>query len=310
MRIGETLAIFFLLIGAGFGIYIMFEEINKETVNFKPVAHESIKVENIQKAVQFYPKMRYVNSTISYSIDSSCSVEKQSEVVNALSIISEKTVLAFVPKGEDSELKILCSEVSHPAEQNRHFIAGEGGPTIVLNTSIYYIIKEGKISLFKSHSCDSPIIALHEILHALGFDHTSDTNSIMYPVTACKQSLDQGIIDTINEIYSVKPLPDIALTELTANKTGRYLSFKVTVSNIGLVSVKDVELLVMTDNVEIKKFDINELNIAERKSLNVKNLKIPEDTQKVSFVINLLDNSAEISEDNNKVDLFVSSALA
>ena len=112
-----------------------------------------------------------------------------------------------------------CSDITPEPTQKDHFVAGEGGPTLVINTTVYAIILEGKIALYRHEICDEPQIALHELLHALGFDHNSNSKSIMYPITNCAQELDDYIVQTINQLYSVPSRGDLLIEEIDANKS-------------------------------------------------------------------------------------------
>ena len=73
------------------------------------------------------------------------------------------------------------------------FIAGEGGPTSITNTSLYNVILKGKILLYKKSECEEPIVELHELLHVFGFDHSQDPNNIMFNLSSCNQEISQDI---------------------------------------------------------------------------------------------------------------------
>ena len=214
-------------------------------------------------------------------------------------------MLRFTPDNAQPQIEILCSDVAPAAEEKNHFVAGEGGPTRIINASAYYVILGGKVSLYRSETCDEPKVALHEVLHALGFDHNQNPESIMYPVTNCRQHLDQYIIDTIDDLYKADSLPDLSIVDVSASKGGRYLFFDIGVANYGLRDASAVNLTVLADGNEVRSFDLQGITIGTKKVFSVQNLRIPTGTQHVSFRVETTDGSKELSYTNNREDLTV-----
>src|SRR3989344_6859210 len=91
---------------------------------------------NYTSSKQFYANMRYKKKIISYNLDPACDENKRNGVKRAFSILEEKTILNFYESNFNSEINILCSEVEPEAEYADHFVAGEGGPVEVINTSL------------------------------------------------------------------------------------------------------------------------------------------------------------------------------
>jgi len=243
MGFGDILVIFFLLIALTVSSYYFYDTyMNQSTLSSEFSLNES--EGRLSQGVQFYPNMRYPEKRIAYSLDINCNAEKKGDVLEAFYVISSETNLEFYESSSEKGITILCSNVSPKPEQKNYFIAGEGGPTEIVNASKYYIIFASQVSLYRSEKCDNPIVAIHEILHALGFDHTNEKNSIMYPVSDCSQKIDESIKEEINKIYSVPSIPDLAIVELNANKTGRLLNFEISIDNYGLASSDNVSLKV------------------------------------------------------------------
>ena len=254
--------------------------------------------------IQFYPAMRYPNRIITYQMKDSCSSDRKLDAQKALSQIRQRTVLTFELVHNDPELTIECSKNSTKQPENEdHFIAGEGGPTKVINTTRYAVILEGSVSFFKEESCDSPIVAIHEILHALGFDHTSDKSSIMYPISKCDQVLKNSITNTIDELYSQPGYADLVVTEIKATKSGRYVDFNISIYNSGLLDVKEANLIVLGNQREIKSFELGEIKIGSTKFLSVTNLAGPRTFSELNF--NVTTTQEEIDKSNNLVSLTV-----
>lgn len=256
---------------------------------------------NFSQSQQFYPNMRFKDNLIRYYIEPSCGQGKKEQVMDAFDIVTEKTVLSFKSGDkENSEIFVTCSELAPDPDIEGHFIAGEGGPTKVINTSLYSVILEGKISLFRPEKCEMPNIAIHEILHVLGFDHNEDPGSILYPTLDCDQKIDSYFVERINKIYSVSSAAELEVSEVEATKLGPYLNFEARVINQGLQDVDSASLKIYANDKFIKSFELNEIEIGTTKILTVENLKISRFTDEVKFVVDEENKVIEIFEDNNE----------
>jgi hypothetical protein len=274
-----------------------------ENATYKPFSSNfSSNVGISEKGEQFYPNMRFPDKIISYRLESTCPQKRWVDVERAFAIISERTVLKFYNSRDNPEIKILCSRIAPMPGQEGHFIAGEGGPTEIINTTNFAVILGGNISLYREEQCDEPKIAIHEILHALGFDHHNDSSSIMNPVTGCNQEIDQYIIDDINTLYKMDSLPDLIIDSIKANRTGRYLNFEINISNQGLRESKGANLEIYTLDRKIGNFSVGDLDIGTRKMLFVQNEKLAGDSSKIIFLISSKDEG-ELSLDNNRAEI-------
>ncbi len=256
---------------------------------------------------QFYPNMRFRSSKITYYIESACNDNKKTQVRAAMDYFEDKTSLTFdLVSRDDAELTITCSQLAPEPQIKNHFVAGEGGPTEVLNTSVYAVILSGKISLYRDERCSQPTIGLHELLHVLGFDHNTDPGSILYPTLDCDQKVDDYLIDKINKLYSVPTSSDLSFVSANASKSGPYLNFAVEMINQGLASADKVKLVVQADGQTVKEFYLDNLEIGTKKTLTVENLKIPRSATRVTFVLDPDHQISELSESNNQFELMIS----
>ena len=296
-----------LLLFAALGVagYYLYQLWPREPVALDIVSIDSPSpiVLNDVPSKQFYSRMRYPDKTISYSIASSCSSERVSSMKEAFSNIASVTVLDFVESSVNSEIKVLCSDVGPEAGQENYFVAGEGGPSRVLNSSFYSVILEGKIALYRDDSCSGAKVATHELLHALGFDHNNNPKSILYPTLKCDQKLDEEIIESINDLYSVDSLPDLVVYTVNATKSGRYLNFHIEISNQGLIPSGALSLGIYSEDKLIDDFDIGAVSVGARKILDVENMKVPSDADSIVFFADYSDSVAELDEQNNKATL-------
>lgn len=81
---------------------------------------------------------------------------------------------------------------------------GHGGPEIYqTNFSGANATNHGSAKLNTAYlSSYNDAVAIHEVGHALGLDHSSDPNSVMYPVTQGRVQLTSGDIAGLKAIYS------------------------------------------------------------------------------------------------------------
>lgn len=315
MKVLDVITLVILIGLLGFGIYLWQNLPVGAPVEFKQIAPNLTKmviptISNEETAneypngTQFYPSMRYGDRKVSYWIEANCTVQKIRDIEYALALISSKTILQFDKTNNNPEIRYLCSNIAPTSEEEGHFVAGEGGPSEIINTSVYAVILTGKVSLYRPEICDEPKISIHETLHALGFDHSNNPDSIMYPVTNCRQDIDQYIIDTINDLYKTDSAPDLAIEKISANATGKYLNFDITVANLGLQDTSSAVLTVFAGGGKVKDFDLKEIEIGTRKFLNIQNLRMP-NMENITIVVQSLIPNKEISLDNNKVELTV-----
>lgn len=287
-----------------YGGYYLYQNFPREAIQLRGQNIPEITVDNNIPSKQFYDNMRYSDRTINYYISDACSESKASSMREALDIIESKTVLKFNPVSEsESVLNILCSDISPQAEEEDHFVAGEGGPSKVINSTLYSLILEGKVALYREGNCANSNVAIHELLHALGFDHNNNRNSILYPTLECDQTIDDGIIKSINQLYQDPSLPDLVFSKIDAKKSGAYLNFHMEVLNRGLKSSSEVDVKVYADGKYVDSFNLNTISIGAKKIIDVENLKVPLNSKEIKFIIDDKDDIREIYEDNNKITL-------
>ncbi len=284
-----------ILILLGALAYVLYNRLPGELIQFKDY-NAQISKDFPTTSNQFYENMRYPDRKIAYSISSSCTKAKEESFKQATEILEKETILQFF-EVDDGEIKISCSNIAPTSEEKGHFILGEGGPSKIFDLSTYSVITEGKIALYREEKCEKPIVALHELLHALGFDHNSNQESILYPLADCDQELDTEIIETINELYKQDSLGDLSIEKISATKSGPYLDFEITISNEGLRKTDKFTLKVTTESKEIKEFEMDELDIGDKIISTVTNLNIPRSAESITFEV--YTSGEEISKDNN-----------
>jgi subtilase family serine protease len=155
------------------------------------------------------------------------------------------------------------------------------------------------------NKCNWPNVEIHELLHVLGFEHSTSKESLMYPyLTSCDQKLDEKIIQVIKELYSQPNLPDLYFENISANQKGKYLSFNTTIKNIGVVNSKLVNISVLDNGEIVKSIELEPIPYGAGLKLNIQNLKISHlNPEKLELVIDLENKIKEIDRTNNQVQL-------
>ena len=225
------------------------------------------------QSLQFYPNLRYPAKEISYRIEN-CPLAKHDEIIRSLQTLKNLTILNFYSVKNNEEIQITCD--SNTKLEGDFFVAGEGGPEIITETSNFNVILRGKVLLLRESKCENPIIGVHEILHALGFVHSANPYNIMYNFSKCGQEIGQDVINEINRLYSVESLPDLVIESASAQMSGRYLDVNATVRNNGLKEVENANLIIYEDNSKVKEISLNKLKIGYGSTFAISNIFVPD----------------------------------
>ena len=219
--------------------------------------------------MQFYSNMRFPSNEISYTIAEDCTLQKQKDMKEAFRIIEENTILKFY-ESEKQEIEINCDQREYI--EKGMFIAGEGGPSNITKTDKFSVILNGQILLIKDSQCPKPNVATHELLHALGFDHSTNPNNLMYNFSKCSQTIGEEIPILINGLYSTPTQPDPSITEVIATMQGKYLDTNITIKNQGLKKSEPAILEIRAGDKIIKEIEINSLEIGYGTLISIQNI--------------------------------------
>ncbi len=257
---------------------------------------------SIAAEMQFYNNMRYVSSEVSYKIDENCNLKRKDDMTRAFKMLEEKTILRFYPVLNNEEISINCSD--EVITNKQYFIAGEGGPTEIVRTPNFDVILTGKILLLSDSKCERPNVALHELLHALGFDHSENPSNILYRISDCKQILGEDIPQAINTLYSIPSKPDLTFSDVSAKMHSRYLDINVTIQNQGLQDAPISKIIIYADNKKVKEQDLAEVKIGYELTMLFQNILISQlNVQEITVEIEA--SFDEIEKSNNKIKLKV-----
>lgn len=250
--------------------------------------------------MQFYPNMRFPYTQISYKIEDSCTLQKKDEMTRAFNIVENKSLLDFRKVNSLEEITVSC-ENKNRVEQNM-FVAGEGGPTNVTINDMFNIIYHGDVLLIRDSKCPQPNIALHELFHVLGFNHSTNPNNIMYPVSDCDQVISSDMIGLLNEVYAIPSYSDLIITDASAVMHGKYLDIEVKIRNNGVISSEDSNLIISSGEDIIRDIDIEPLYPGYGISLSLTNTWVPKlVVDELKFYISSEFN--ELDKKNNEIKL-------
>lgn len=262
---------------------------------------------NFPEGMIHYPNMRFKERLITYDIDKGCNERFSNKINKAFGIISEKTVLNFERDYTAPQIIALCLKGNNSNEQNGYIKLGEGGPDYVSSSGRYSIIHNGTIRLYEldieSNNCDMPVVSIHEILHVLGFKHSTNPESIMYEKSNCSQKIDIEIIEKINNLYSDPALPWLSFQNVSLKKIGKYLNLNVTIFNEGLATSEEVSLTMLEGDKELYQTTIRTLEPGTGISISVSYVSARYSTNEIALIIDKENSIEEIDKSNNRIIL-------
>jgi len=257
----------------------------------------------------FSENLRFDHTDITYHISPSCSTQKVNRMKQAFSIFEEVFELIYfiqITQEELADITVVCSNEEITVGKNLYTV-GEGGPSRIINTSQFKVIKKGTISLYKEISrCNYPVVELHELLHVFGFDHSENPKSIMYNISSCDQRITQDIISTFSELYGLEPKPDLTVKDVTAVKRGRYLDFNITVLNEGLTSSDPFTISIVYKGEEIESFMLEKTDVGYGRTIQATNLRLPNlRVEALNIMVDSKNIVDELNEENNLIQMRV-----
>lgn len=289
-----------------FAFFSVYQNVPREPIELKAsgVEPELIAIVDYGAVPVFIENLRFNHNDISYFIEADCSDVRRASMIKAFEIFAKKMmIISFHEVSSGADINVGCSDDYIPMGE-RLFAAGEGGPSRIINTSVFKTIEQGKIVLYDNQRCDLPIVELHELGHVFGFDHSDDPLNVMYNVSDCRQSISDDMVKLIYELYSIEPLPDASIGDLVVVKRGRYLDFNISVLNEGLIDIDSINLTIVADGEDVEVMNLGGIGIGYGRTLRAQNIKLPSlSVDRIEFVVDKRNRVREFNEGNNVVSV-------
>ncbi len=296
----KFLSVIFFVIVLGLLIFYWFIPLNKTDFGTYVPSNSNFTLNtSAEGGMQFYKNMRYPEPSISYRIEN-CPLQKEDNMKNAFSFIENETILNFYSVGSREEILVTCD--SKAKFEGELFIAGEGGPTNITQSGDFNVISKGAITLLRDSTCENPNIAIHELLHTLGFDHSQNPDNVMYPVSKCNQEVGKDTINFINEIYAVPSLPDLSFENASASMKGRYLDVTMLVKNMGLKDSNGAKIIIYANNKSIKEIELESMSMGSGRFISLTNILVLQ-TNVSELRLSIEYGSEELKKENNVIRL-------
>lgn len=303
MNTGKIVVIVILIVALFISAYLLYDiyitlsaKQRNFTINYTKMESQL----SYSSSSQIYPNIRFNHNNISYLIEADCAEQNKEDMAWAFYYIENKTnIINFYPAQTDADIEIRCGE---EYKQGELFVAGEGGPSAIINTGLFNIIVKGEIALLNSDSC-SHNVALHELLHVFGFKHSDNPESIMYNVTSCNQALTNDITAELLRLYSIPALPDLYFENITGSKKGVYADLVFVIKNQGLADSKNIDVVLYAENKSVDSFNLGDIEAGAGKKFSIKNEKVGMSVSSLRLVI---EDSEELDTKNNEAILSVS----
>lgn len=187
-----------------------------------------------------------------------------------------------------------------------------------VNVSQFGIIQNARIQLLTKsdsrqlNSNDMTNLALHEIGHAVGLQHTTEDDimnpALIIPSKAVKEISSNNTKD-LQELYELPANPDLKISGINATKSafkrfGReyfYLNISISIQNVGMVDAQNFNIKLSADNTFVNEETIDKLELGNILNIFQGNLRIEKDFTSVQVSVDPQNAIDELNETNNFV---------
>ena len=216
----------------------------------------------------------------------------------------------------DTSADIAASWVSNFASSSKEVT----GDTRIryIDTGSYELITSAQIQILRSYAggqfddTDMTNIAMHELGHVLGLEHSNSTNDVMYPVLEIPSKrlmqISPSYSEFLHQVYQTQPNPDLSFyrnvnatkfSEKSILRESFYFNVSFAVKNVGLSDSPATSVSVFTDENFIIDQAIPSLEPGTYYQISLGNIASKSDFSYIKLVIDRNDLIDEINKTNN-----------
>lgn len=154
---------------------------------------------------------RKLARTYYYHFDANVSASAKAVFENAVNVYNQTGIVKLVPgtaTARQNEITFFVYSKQMSSENGNGTTtmieSGHGGPQITQQTGWNaYTANHAQagLNVYYPSAAIRKSVAIHELGHALGLDHSRDRDSVMYPVDQGNTSLSSGDISSLKTIY-------------------------------------------------------------------------------------------------------------
>ncbi|TOY84667.1 Zn-dependent protease [Levilactobacillus brevis] len=147
-----------------------------------------------------------LKKTYYYHFSADVPVKVQQVFERAIAVYNETGIVDLVAgqaTAEQNEITIFVYQKTMTAKQVNYLELGKGGPEIQQLTGLQgYTANHARAGLnVKYGQSIKESVAIHELGHALGLDHSSNRRSVMYPIDQGLTQLSAGDLKALKYLY-------------------------------------------------------------------------------------------------------------
>ncbi|GAX04434.1 Zn-dependent protease [Secundilactobacillus pentosiphilus] len=178
--------------------------------NFKTTTQQTQKreISSQDTPIEAIVQNRQLARTYYYHFDTDVSAGAKIVFENAISTYNQTGIVKLLPgsgTGRQNSITFFVYSKRMPSEGNTTMIeSGHGGPQIIQQTGWNaYTANHARagLNVYYPAAAIRKSVAIHELGHALGLDHSRYRNSVMYPIDQGNTNLSAGDIGALKTIY-------------------------------------------------------------------------------------------------------------